>query len=152
MMVDYNTQYSDGVTGLSWGSAAATTDSSILDHMPGSGSILYWDPGAGTPVWVISQVSIAFSSTTSQSIKVSFLSCTTNSGTFVTHFVGHTHSGPSELSLGCYLLAQPLPAGMQIGRYTKLQYTVVGTSGMQGVGTVDSYLSFNAPRLSKASG
>jgi hypothetical protein len=138
MILDYNEQFSDATTAISFASNAAT-DSTILDMQTAA-----WNGGAGTPVWVISQVNTAITGTASNPLQVAFCSCSTSGGTYTTHFTGHNFS-IGEVTKGVYLLAQPIPTGVTINRYIKLTYTTAAVSFT--AGAVDSYLSLNAPRF-----
>jgi hypothetical protein len=140
MIMDYNAQFSDGTTVITFASGMpGGTDSSILDMMTAA-----WNGGAGTPVWVVVSVGTSISGAASNPLYVEFKSATTSGGTYTTHFTGKTFT-IGEVTKGTYLLAQPIPTGMTINRFVKLTYNLVGVSLTAGV--VDAYLSLNAPRF-----
>lgn len=140
MILDYNTQYSDGTAAISFASGMpGSTASSVIDHQTAA-----WNGGAGTPVWVIVSVGTSFAGAASNPLYVEWQSNTASTGTFITHLTGRTFS-IGELTKGAYLLAAPIPGGATINRYTKVTYNNVGVSYTAGV--VDAYLTLNAPRF-----
>jgi hypothetical protein len=137
MILDYNTQFNDGTTAASLSVVTTSADSAILDMMTAN-----WNGGAGTPVWVISQVNTTF--TCGSQFYVEFRSGAASTTVTTSHFSGKSMS-VLECTKGAYLLAIPLPAGCNIGRFVKLTYHCSGSANV--AGAIDSYLSFNAPRF-----
>jgi hypothetical protein len=137
MQLDYNSQYSDGTTAISLASNAST-DSTILDHQ-----VAAWNGGAGTPVWVVVSVGTTITGAASNPLYVTWSTSTASGGTYVVHLRGRLFS-IGELAKGAYLLAEPVPAGDTINRYSKITYTTAAVSFTAGV--LDAYLTYNAPR------
>jgi hypothetical protein len=139
MQLDYNTQYADGALAIAIASGGSA-DSTILDHM-----VAAWNGGAGTPVWVIAQIGTAFAGSASNSFYCTWSSSTASGGTYIVHMTSRTFS-IAELTKGAYLMAQPIPAGATINRFTKMTFYNVLTCPSMTAGVYDAYLSYCAPR------
>lgn len=139
MIMDYNTQYADGTLAITLASNAGT-DTTILDHQ-----VAAWNGGAGTPVWVIVSISTTFSGAASNPVYATWGTATASGGTYQTHIRARTFT-IGEMSKGTYLMAEPIPAGVTINRYSKVTLTLDGGVSLT-AGAFDAYLSLNAPRF-----
>jgi len=138
MIMDYLAQYSDATSAIALASNAGT-DTTILDH-----NVAAWNAGAGTPIWVIVSIATTFSGAASNPVYATWSTSTASGGTYVVHLKGRLLS-IGELTKGKYLLADPIPAGHTINRFSKVTMYLDGGVSLT-AGVFDSYLSLNAPR------
>jgi len=143
MIMDYNVQFSDGVSAIAIPSNTAATQteyaSDVLDLQTAGYNI-----GAGTPIWAIFSIGTTFSGTTSNPVFVTLYGGTA-SGTVATQIFRSRTFSIGEMSKGVYLMAQPLPAGYAMLRFVKVAAVLSGVSLT--AGAFDAYLSLNAPRF-----
>ena len=135
MILDNLLQFNDGTTVASLSVVTTSVDSAILDFTTAS-----FNPGSGTPVWVISTIGLTF--TSGSSMNVELRSGAASTTVTLSHFVGKTYTA-AECTKGKYLLAIPLPADQAMGRFVKLVYHTTGSAFL--LGTIDSYLTLHAP-------
>jgi len=97
--------------------------------------------GAGTPIWVIVKMNDIQIGTTAETLQIDVTDCTATSGTYAAIIMGRIFTG-GEFVKAPTLLAAPLPADHR--RYLQINYS--GNTGLVWTGTVDAYLSLNAPK------
>jgi hypothetical protein len=143
MIMDYNAQFDDGVSAILLPSNTAATlteySSTVVDMMTAN-----WNGGAGTPVWAIMSVGTTFSGTTSNPVYVRLSGGTTSLLAGATTLFQSRVFSIGEMAKGAYLMAFPLPGGINIPRFLKTSMVLSGVSLTAGV--FDTYLSPNAPR------
>jgi hypothetical protein len=144
MIMDYNAQFDDGVSAilLPANTAATLTEysSTVVDFMTAN-----WNPGAGTPLWVIMSVGTTFSGAVSNPVYVKLYGGTTSLLAGATLMYQSRTFTIGECSKGAYLMAYALPAGTNVPRFMKTGMVLSGVSLTAGV--FDTYLSLNAPRF-----
>lgn len=97
--------------------------------------------GAGTPLWVVVKMNDKQTGTTAETLSVELQDCTTTGGTYAYILEGRSFSG-GEFVNAPTLLAVPFPAESR--RHLRISYDC--NSGLVWTGTVDAYISLNAPR------
>lgn len=144
MIMDYNAQFDDGVSALAIPSNTAATlteySSTVIDFMTAN-----WNPGAGTPIWVIMSVGTTFSGAASNPVYVKLYGGTTSILAGATLIWQSKTFSIGEMAKGAYLMAYPFPGGMNVPRFMKVGAVLSGVSLTAGV--FDTYLSLNAPRF-----
>jgi hypothetical protein len=123
--------------------ASGTTDSTnVLDTEVASSN-----QGAGTPIWLVCQISTAFTvctGCTSATLSATLEDCATSGGTYGILATGYAYS-IAECVKGLNLQTIPLPAKHK--RYLKVVYTNAIGSGYI-AGNVNAVLAGSAPRTS----